>query len=432
MNVLAQTLKCRIGGEMRVDAMTRHLYSTDASMFQVQILGVIVPRHVADVVAAMELAAKFRVPVLPRGGGTALAGQAVGEALIFDFSTPFTRILELNMEEEWVRVQPGVVQDQLNAFLAPHGYLFGPDTATSNRATIGGMAGNNSSGKGSIVYGGGGAVVRGAEEVGGRQRCVAWGAVDAAGVATRQGGDGVGAQIDREGARMAEAHRDEEERRFPEILRRVSGYNLDEVLKSPTPKLDSLLVGSEGTLAVTTALKVKICRVPKAKALMAIHFDDLVGAVEGNELILTHGPSAMELFDRRILSEALAPPVLRGKTGFIAGSPEPLLQADVQREHRRGLGLCNEGEDVGSPLAGGDQPRQLGCGLDVAGLQEEDARQLRAQFPGVGQGAEPATQGFHRRAVVGLPRVRTGQIDVAAQMQWIAGQGAFVGGDGRP
>ncbi|MCH8842470.1 MAG: FAD-binding protein [SAR324 cluster bacterium] len=337
MNELAQALKDRIEGEVRFDAMTRHLYSTDASMFQVQPLGVIVPRHVADVVAAMELAAKFRVPVLPRGGGTALAGQAVGEALIFDFSTHFTRILELNMEEEWVRVQPGVVQDQLNAFLAPHGYLFGPDTATSNRATIGGMAGNNSSGKGSIVYGKTVDHVIEAETVLSDATRATFGPVDAAGLASRQGGDGLLAQIYREVPRIAEAHRDEVERRFPKILRRVSGYNLDEVLKSPTPNLASLLVGSEGTLAVTTALKVKICRVPKAKALMAIHFDDLVGAVEGNELILTHGPSAMELIDRRIISEALASPVFRGKTGFIEGSPEALLLVEFHGENRAEL-----------------------------------------------------------------------------------------------
>ncbi|MCZ6749137.1 MAG: FAD-binding protein, partial [SAR324 cluster bacterium] len=325
MNELAQALKGRIAGEVRFDAMTRQLYATDASMFQVEPLGVVVPKHEEDVLAAMEEAARFGVPVLPRGGGTALAGQAVGEALILDFSTHFHRVLELNIEEGWVWVQPGVVQDQLNQFLSPHGFLFGPDTATSNRATLGGMAGNNSAGKGSVVYGKTVDHVIEAKTVLADATLATFGPLDAAGLEAKLREDGAVGRIYRDVLRVAEESREEVERRFPKLLRRVSGYNLDEVLKSPTPNLASLLVGSEGTLALTTALKLKICPKPKAKALLVIHFDDLIDSVAGNELILRHGPSAMELVDERIIGEALASPVFRGKTGFIEGRPAAII-----------------------------------------------------------------------------------------------------------
>jgi FAD/FMN-containing dehydrogenase/Fe-S oxidoreductase len=334
---LARVLKARLAGEVRFDRMTRALYSTDASMFQVEPVGVVVPRHEEDVHAAMELAAQFRAPVLPRGGGTALAGQSVGEALIFDFSTHLNQVLELNAEAGWVRVQPGVVQDHLNAFLAPHGFLFGPDTATSNRATIGGMAGNNSAGKGSVIYGKTVDHVIEVEAVLADGTRAAFGPVDAAGLQAKLRDPGPVGRIYREVLRVAEANREEVHQRFPKILRRVSGYNLDEVLKSETPNLASLLVGSEGTLAVSTALKVKIVPKPHAKALLVIHCEDLIQAVAGNPLILSHGPSAMELVDRRIITEALASPLFRGKTGWLEGQPQAILIVEFHGEDAREL-----------------------------------------------------------------------------------------------
>ncbi|MGH9459857.1 MAG: FAD-binding oxidoreductase, partial [Vicinamibacteria bacterium] len=153
MSELALELAEKIEGEVRFDRYSRLLYSTDASIYQIEPLGVVIPRHRDDVEQTVRLAAKAGVPVLPRGGGTSLAGQAVGEAVILDLSKYMNRVLELNIPERWVRVQPGIVQDGLGAYLKLHGVRFGPETATSNRANLGGMIGNNSAGARSLIYG---------------------------------------------------------------------------------------------------------------------------------------------------------------------------------------------------------------------------------------------------------------------------------------
>src|SRR5882762_839273 len=150
---LAAALTRELEGEVAFDEYTRHLYARDASMYSIMPRGVVAPRHADDVAAAVALAAEHGVPVLPRGAGTSLAGQTVGAALVLDLSRHMSRILELDPAARTARVQPGVVQDQLNRAAAEHGLMFGPDTSTSNRATLGGMIGNNSAGSGSVRYG---------------------------------------------------------------------------------------------------------------------------------------------------------------------------------------------------------------------------------------------------------------------------------------
>src|SRR5678810_860898 len=150
---LYEALKRRISGEVRFDKVSRLIYSTDASIYEIEPIGVVIPRTHEDVFAAMEITRDFNVPVLPRGGGTSLAGQTVGEAVVLDMSKYLNRVLEVNTDERWALVEPGVVQEQFNLHLKPMGFLFGPDTSTANRATLGGMMGNNSAGSHSIVYG---------------------------------------------------------------------------------------------------------------------------------------------------------------------------------------------------------------------------------------------------------------------------------------
>src|SRR6266581_7401121 len=150
---LYQALKARITGEVRFDRVSRLMYSTDASIYEIEPIGVVIPKTHEDVFATMEIARDFKVPVLPRGAGTSLAGQTVGNAVVVDMSKYLNRVLEVNTEERWAMVEPGVVQEQFNLHLRPMGFLFGPDTATANRATVGGMIGNNSAGSHSIVYG---------------------------------------------------------------------------------------------------------------------------------------------------------------------------------------------------------------------------------------------------------------------------------------
>src|SRR5262252_6575082 len=150
---LHQALKKRVSGEVRFDRTARLLYSTDASIYEIEPIGVVLPRTHEDVFATMEVAKEFKVPVLPRGAGTSLAGQTVCDAVVIDMSKYLNKVLEVNSEERWALVEPGVVQEQLNLHLRPMGFLFGPDTSTANRATIGGMIGNNSAGSHSILYG---------------------------------------------------------------------------------------------------------------------------------------------------------------------------------------------------------------------------------------------------------------------------------------
>ena len=146
-------LKRDVEGHIHFDRTSRLLYSTDASIYQIEPIGVVVPRHKGDVQAVIEIANRVGVPILPRGGGTSLAGQAVGQAIVLDFSKYMHRLLEVDEEGMWCRVQPGLVQDELNALVRAKGLQFGPDTSTSNRATIGGMIGNNSAGAHSLTYG---------------------------------------------------------------------------------------------------------------------------------------------------------------------------------------------------------------------------------------------------------------------------------------
>ncbi len=334
MTDLYSELRRDLEGEVRFDKMTRQLYSTDASMYQIEPIGVVVPRHEDDLQAAVELARRHVVPVLPRGGGTSLAGQCVGEALMMDLSTHMNRILDLNLEEEWVKVQPGVVQDQLNRFLAPHGYLFGPDTSTSNRATIGGMTGNNSAGSRSVIYGKTLDHVIEVDAILSDASRVTFAPLEPEGMEAKLRGEGLEGHIYREVLRIAEENRAEVERRFPKLLRRVSGYNLDEMLKGPTPNLAKLLVGSEGTLAVSRAMKLKIVPMPKARAVMVVHFTDMIRAVETDEAVLAHGPSAAELIDRRIIRQAQASPLFEGKTGFLEGDPGAIVVVEFYGDSR--------------------------------------------------------------------------------------------------
>ena len=153
MNDLEHDLRRVVDGEVRFDKMTCLLYATDASTYQVEPVGVVIPRHAGDVQAALEVANRQNVPVLPRGGGTSLNGQTVNRAIVLDFSAHMSRVLEVNEAEGGARAEPGLVQDELNAHVRPLGLLFGPDTSTSNRATLGGMIGNNSGGAHSIAYG---------------------------------------------------------------------------------------------------------------------------------------------------------------------------------------------------------------------------------------------------------------------------------------
>lgn len=302
-DLLRRDLASRVGGEVRFDAASRALYSTDASVYQITPLGVVLPRSVDDVVRTVEVAARHGVALTPRGGGTSQAGQAIGAGVVLDASKYLNRILHVDPDARTARVQPGVVLDELNAALKPHNLRFAPDVSSASRATIGGMLANNSSGARSVIYG------KTIDHVLELQVVLADGAVErlrplsTAELDAARRGDGVAARAYRTIPALAQAHAAEIDRRFPKVLRRVGGYNLDAFVDPARPvDLSRIMVGSEGTLGFVVEATVGLVPLPPAKALLTAEFDRLLDALAATPLALGHAPAAVEVMDDFILS----------------------------------------------------------------------------------------------------------------------------------
>lgn len=325
VNDLEHELRKVIRGDVRFDAGSRLLYSTDASMYQVEPVGVVIPADRDDVQATVELARTHGVALLPRGGGTSLGGQTVNHAVVLDCSPHLNRVLEVNAEELWARVEPGVVQDELNHQLRPGGFLFGPDTSTSSRATLGGMMGNNSGGSHSIAYG---LTIEHVIELtailADGTRAV-FGEVTADGFQAKCRCSGLEGEVYRTVARIRDAYRDEILKRYPKWWRHVSGYNLHELVKDRPFNMARLVVGSEGTLATVVEAKVRIVRRPKRTALDVIHYRDVQEALESSRSILETGPYALELTDKMILDLARGNIEQSKRMGFVQGDPGAIL-----------------------------------------------------------------------------------------------------------
>jgi FAD/FMN-containing dehydrogenase/Fe-S oxidoreductase len=326
-DALRRDLEQQISGEIRFDTVSRALYSTDASVYQIEPLGVVVPRTRDDVVRTVEIAARHGVSITARGGGTSQAGQAIGSGLQLDTSKYLNRILELNVAERWAWVEPGVVLDELNAQLKAHGLRFAPDISTASRATVGGMMANNSSGARSVLYG------KTIDHVLEQQVVLSDGTVahfrplDAPELVTACAGPTLEAACYRTVRDLAAASRDEIDRRFPKVLRRVGGYNLDEFVDPGRPfNLAKLIVGSEGTLGLIVAAKLNLVPLPAAKAVLTIEFEELLDALAATPLVLRHSPSAVEVMDRFIVDHARESPALDAmRRAILLGDPGALL-----------------------------------------------------------------------------------------------------------
>lgn len=349
---LARLLKKRIEGEVRFDSYSRLLYSTDASIYQIEPVGVVIPKSMADVEATVEIAVDWEVPILPRGGGTSLSGQSIGPAIVIDFSKYLHEIVEIDVDRRRVRVQPGVVLDQLNAAVAGHGLQFGPDVATSSRANLGGMIGNNSAGSHSIRYGKTVDHVLELSVLLSNGRPARFGPLS-----LHEWGEvcnlpGLEGSIYRTVDQIVSENRDEIERRFPKILRRVSGYNLDQFLACahrretarsethsrhadstaarngtppPTLNLSKLIVGSEGTLAVVTEALLNLVPLPRHRGLVMVHYDRLDAALESLADILPCQPSAVEMIDRMMLELAASNLEASRHLQPVRGKPDAVL-----------------------------------------------------------------------------------------------------------
>src|SRR5262249_30180745 len=314
------------------DTYSRLLYSTDASMYQMEPIGVVIPRHAEDVRAVIEIANRHEAPLLPRGGGTSLTGQTVNRALVLDFSAHMAGVLEGNQEELWARVHPGLVQDELNHHVRPQGLLFGPDTSTSNRATIGGMLGNNSGGSHSIAYG---LTIDHAIELtavlADGTRAV-FGEITDAAFEEKVRAPGLEGRIYQAVAKIRDQYRDEIASRYPRHWRRVCGYTLDELIKARPLNMARLIVGSEGTFLTVVEAKVRLVRRPPKTAVDVIHYRDMQEALESSQAILETGPYAVELTDKMILDLARNNIEQSKRMGFVEGDPAAILIVEYTGE----------------------------------------------------------------------------------------------------
>ncbi len=336
---LRRALEREVEGEIRFDPVSRALYATDASVYQIEPLGVVVPRSRDDLVRIVRICAELRCPLTMRGGGTSQAGQAIGAGLIVDTSKYINAILELNLAERWIRVEPGIVLDELNAQLRPHGLRFAPDVSTASRATVGGMMANNSSGARSVLYGKTIDHVLEQEVILSDGSIVQFGPMAREAVHSVSAGDSLEAACYKTVHQLVEQHRDEIARRYPKLLRRVGGYNLDEFVDASRPfNLTKLMVGSEGTLGVVLSAKLNLVPLPKAKAVLCVQFTSVSESLAATPLILRHGPSAVEVMDRFILDHTRQSPALHSlRQSFIDGDPASLLCVELYDDHQEAL-----------------------------------------------------------------------------------------------
>jgi FAD/FMN-containing dehydrogenase/Fe-S oxidoreductase len=321
---LARELK-NIKGDVLSDDYSLGMYSTDASFYQIKPLVVVLPLDEADVRAAVEIARTHKLKILPRGAGTSLAGQTVGEAIVIDFSKYMNKILEFNEKERWVKVQPGVVRDELNEEMAKYGLHFAPDPATSSRANVGGMVGNNSSGTKSILYG------KTVDHIIEAHVLLADGTELQLKEVSEQAFDQKAQQKNREGEiykgvkEIIHENKQEIKQRFPKVMRRVGGYNLDEFVYTDRWNLAKLITGSEGTLAVSLDLKINLEPLPKFKSVVVVHFADVLESIRAVEPMLPYKPSAVELLDRAVLKLSSENLTTKHLCHFIEGDPAAIL-----------------------------------------------------------------------------------------------------------
>lgn len=310
--------------DVRADAMTRALYATDGSMYQQMPLAVVLPRNEEEVQATIELAHRFNLPLLPRGAGSSLAGQTVNAAVVLDFARYMNKVLDFNPETRRIRVQPGMVVDQLNAYLSPHGLTLGPDPASSSRATLGGMVGNNATGTHSLLFGNTDRHVHALKVLLQEGTTLNLGQTSSdmlRQLAQRSGREG---QVFAGYQDLLQNHAEVIRRDTARHWRRASGYRLEHLL-AEEPNLARLLVGSEGSLAVTTEIELDLVVKPKKTMLGLVHFHSLDASLRATPYILETNPAAIELFDGFAIRAAQASAGFRDRMKFVVGQPEALL-----------------------------------------------------------------------------------------------------------
>jgi len=338
-------LASKLEGDLFTDFSMRLMYATDASVYREIPLAVIRPRNVEDIKKVVNFASSNCMTVIPRGAGTSLAGQVVGRGLVVDVSRYMNRILEFNASERWVRLEPGVVLDELNQFLEPSGLFFAPETSTSNRCMIGGMVGNNSSGSHSLIYGSTRDHLLEARTILADGSEANFRSLYQEGFERKLMGKNLESQLYRQIHKILSNEKLRKQIRSeypdPALVRRNTGYAIDTLLDTDPFSAGSepfnfckLIAGSEGTLAFVTEVKLNLVPMPPAeKALVCVHFDSVANAIKGNLIALRFGPVAVELMDKIILDLTRENITQSRNRFFLKGDPGALLIIEFARDH---------------------------------------------------------------------------------------------------
>ncbi len=315
-----EDIRADLRGDIRADQLSRAIYATDASIYEIVPDAVVLPKCVDDVRKIVAACARHRVPLTARGAGTGLAGGAVNRGVIIDLSRHMNRVLAIDPVERTACVEPGVVLDELNALLAPHGLQFAPDVATSSRATIGGMIANNSCGAHSVYYGRTVDHVRSLDVVLSDGSLARW---------PRAGGapSALEHNIMQTVRDTAVEYADDITARFPRILRRNGGYALDRLRPEEKGRinLETLICGSEGTLGIVVGATLKLEPLPRHTGMVVAHFHELLDALAATPAVLEHAPAAVELLDKLILDAARRNPIMQRRRWLVEGDPRGLL-----------------------------------------------------------------------------------------------------------
>ena len=345
-------LRAKLDGELHTDRLRRLMYATDASDYKELPEAVAYPRHEADIRELVRFASRTGRTLIPRAAGTSLAGQVVGSGVVVDVSRYMTSILEINEKERWVRVQPGVILDELNLALRSTGLFFSPETSTSNRSMIGGMIGNNSCGLHSLVYGSMRDHTQSVRAVLSDASLCEFGPLDPEEFQEKLEKEGLEGDIYRGLHTMLgdTANQREITAGFPDpaVVRRNTGYALDEMLETPPYRnskaryadfnLCKLIAGSEGTLLFITEAKLKLVpQPPPHKALVPIHFNSVMEAIRGNLIALGHAPTAVELMDKTILDCTRDNLTQARNRFFLSGDPGAILMVELVDENEQVL-----------------------------------------------------------------------------------------------
>lgn len=354
---LADHLRSQIDGDVRFDRLSRTLYSTDASIYEIIPAGVVLPKNIEDVQATVKLCHDNNTSIIARGAGTGLTGGAVGDGVQLDFSRYMNRIGKIDPDAQTIEVQPGVVLDELNRHLETYNLRFAPDVATSSRATIGGMIANNSCGANSIIYG------RTVDHVAEIKVVLADGQVVTFGEKSFQlnqdhpESTSRCSQIENELSNIRDTYWPEIEKRFPKVLRSNGGYGLDRLgPPGTTVNAVNILCGSEGTLGIIVGAKLKLIPIPPYKGLVVLHFDHMLDALGTTPAILKHKPAAIELVDHLIIKAGRENIAIHQRCGFLQGDPNALLIVEFHHQNAKQLvsqidQLVGDSDAIGSSYA---------------------------------------------------------------------------------